>query len=332
MRDVSEIESAIRSWKYLMEPAGARFRRLEEIWRFYAKHLFAHYEPLATGHSNEDPHFESRLLSWLANCDSEEDQKTLYQLINHLFFVGPREFESLYASALNRCVVPWLVEQANIRIDSGDYDGLVRRELRKTLICPVTDSLRINAFHHVCKIENRDLRPDLRTLIELGDDEKIEKFLKSERISRIVLLEDFIGTGSQAKKAIVRAALRLKRPILFVPLLTCPEAKGLFERLTRTHKMLSFAPVVSLPSSVFVAENVSAGEPNYFSSLRQLAISTKEFVIGPKPNARAKAMSPFGYSKTGGLVVTHTNTPNNTLLLLHRSSKTWQALFPRSKR
>lgn len=332
MRDVSEIESAIRSWKYETEPTGTQFRRLEEVWRFFARHLFAHYEPLATGHSNDDPHFESRLLSWLGNCDSEEDQKTLYRLIDHLFFVGPREFESLYGAALNRCIVPWLVEQSRIKIDSKNYDGLVQRQLRKTLICPVTDSLRINAFHHVCNIGNRDLRPDLRTLIELGDDEKIEKFLQSEKILRIVLLEDFIGTGSQAKDAVVRAALRLKRPILFVPLLTCPEAKALFERLTGTHKMLSFAPVICLPSSVFVAEELSAGEPDYFSSLRQLALSTKEFVIGPKPNARAKAMSPFGYAKTGGLVVTHTNTPNNTLLLLHRSSKTWQALFPRSKR
>lgn len=332
MPDTNQVESAIRTWMYQIEPIGTRFRRLEEVWRFYAKHLFAHYEPLATGHSEESPLFDERLLSWLGNCESEEEQKALYELVDHLFFVGPREIESLYAAALHRSIVPWLVDHAKLRIDSKEYDALIKRELRKTLICPVTDSLRINAFHHVCKIGHRDLRPDLRTLIELGDDQKIEKFLVSEKISRIVLLEDFVGTGNQVKKSIVRAALRLKRPILFVPLLICPEGKALFERLSAKQSMLSFAPVICLPDSIFVTEVPLDGEPAYFSTLRQVATSTKDRVIGPKPNARAKALSPFGYAKTGGLVVTHTNSPNNTLLLLHRSSKTWQALFPRSKR
>ncbi|MFP3614544.1 hypothetical protein SB778_31120 [Paraburkholderia sp. SIMBA_050] len=332
MPDTSEIQKAIESWKFLLDPAGARFRRLEGVWRFYSKQLFTHYEPLASGHSEQSPIFDDRLLAWLGNCSSEDDQKALYELIDHLFFVGPREFESLYSTALHKAIVPWLAELAAIKIDANNYDTLVRREIGKTLISPITDSLRINSFYHVCKIGKRDLRPDLRTLIELGDDKKIERFLEEENISQIVLLEDFVGTGSQVKKFIVRAALRLKRPILFVPLLICPTGRIVFERLAEKHSMFYFSPVICLPDSVFVAETAVAGEPEYFSTLRTLALATKGNVIGPKPNARAKAMSPFGYAKTGGLVITHANAPNNTLLLLHRLSETWQPLFPRSKR
>lgn len=332
MPDTAEVLQAIGTWTRLQEPVGGRFRRLEGAWRFYAKQLFDHYEPLASGHSNENPIFDERLLSWLSNCPSENDQKTLYELVDHLFFVGPREFESLYSAALHKSIVPWLAELASIKLDATNYDALIKRELKKTLICPITDSLRINAFYHVCKLEKRDLRPDLRTLIELGDDGKIERFLERENVSQIVLLEDFVGTGTQAKKAVVRAALRLKRPILFVPLLICPSGKRVFELLVRKYSMFHFSPVICLPDSIFVGETPVAGEPQYFSDIRNLAVSTKDAVIGPKPNARAKSMSPFGYAKTGGLVVTHANTPNNTLLMLHRSSATWHALFPRSKR
>jgi hypothetical protein len=74
--------------------------------------------------------------------------------------------------------------------------------LKKTWFCPITDSFKINEFVHINNINNSiNYRPDWQSLVELGDTTKVANLILKNNIERIVLLEDFIATGSQAMKA-----------------------------------------------------------------------------------------------------------------------------------
>ena len=45
-----------------------------------------------------------------------------------------------------------------------------------------------------------------------------------------------------------------------------------------------------------------------------------------------KPYTPFGYKRTGGLVVMHSNTPDNSLPVIHHESDTWAPIFKRHSR
>ena len=55
--------------------------------------------------------------------------------------------------------------------------------------------MRINAFYHLNNISGTSYRPDWLSLAKFGDRKAIADFLAAGGIERIVLLEDFVGSG-----------------------------------------------------------------------------------------------------------------------------------------
>jgi hypothetical protein len=292
--------------------------------------LFDHYEPTR----GPFPKFWDRLDDWLNNIPEESKQRMLFQLVPHIFFVGPEELDSLYRVAFNANIAHWLIEQEKLSLDAGDTVSRLRSALDRTWICPITDSMRINAFYHLNNLPGRDYRPDWASIAKFADKSKLETFMNVERIERIVLLEDFIGSGCQVRDAIRYAVqLRPRRPILVAPLIICPTGQELLIKYTRIFSHLTYDPVLEIDPAQFVSATPTPAEPPLFAEIRQLVRDYYPLLLkGLSKKERRKMYGPFGFRETGSLIVLWTNCPDNTLPSIHHRSDEWRPLFPRASR
>nr|NJM02338.1 hypothetical protein [Desulfobacula sp.] len=120
--------------------------------------------------------------------------------------------------------------------------------------------------------------------------------------------------------------------ILVVPLIICP--KG-FDRIKNIEKScnVTFSPVLSLNKNNFISKNPTSGEKSSLTELRNLVFDKYLLVSGGKSaQLGVKPYGPLGYNDTGGMIVMYTNTPDNTLPIIHWWSETWEPLFPRHSR
>lgn len=283
---------------------------------YHADRLFLEYEP-----GGLDP-FLLRLEKWLANADSDEDMKSLLSVLSGLFFIGRSEFNSLYRAAFGN-ICRWIIDEDNIDLAAVSYDRVLQWGQKATWICPITDSLRINGFLKVNGLSGHDHRPHWRSIAAFGDLSKTRDYLRSEGIRRLVLLEDFVGSGSQVKEAIEFACRELPDiSVLFCPLVICPKGDEQALSLASTYTNLTYDPVLVLPDKLFVSETPVAGEQALLSRARALTLK-----LGHK--LRSPVAEHFGYKKTGAMVVLYTNCPDNTLPLFRDEGGAWQPLFPR---
>lgn len=329
------IESLVQGWGD-NESAALRLRITNlEKWLYHT------YEPDKFG----DGDFEQRLERWINNVASDEERRILFKLITEIFYVGPVEFEELYRCAYQGPIARWLIDLEAIDISSVDSQSKLIEAAGKTWFCPVSDSFRVNAFFHINNLAaGASLRPDWRSLFELGDSQKIAKYVKDSGITRLVLLEDFVGGGSQAIDAVEFATMIPGLQVLFVPLIICPDGVS---RMRATEAKIShtrpgafrYEAVMELPSTAFLTPNQSpfTNDVPFTDAVRKLLNDTYLQVGGGVQPGALKPYHPYGYpphKPTGGLVVMYSNTPDNTLPIIHwrPKSKTWSPLFPRHSR
>jgi hypothetical protein len=322
------IEQKVNLWD---QTGDNNFRQLNLQINHLNDRLYHDYEPTLGPSAS----FVSRLATWLDNLHTEDDQKILFELVPNIFYVGREEFNVLYREAYNIRFARWLIDDLKIDITDPNANTLLKKGVENTWFCPLTDSLRINQFYHVNNIPAKyDFRPDWRSLVKFGDPTKIRSYIHDHAIERIVLLEDFIGNGGQVSKAVNFAVQQFPEiPILIVPLIICPNGVENARDLLSKHKNVSISPVIALPQSSFVNENTMLGEPELHNKLRELAERSYLKVSNSSTvDDNIDPYGPYGWRKTGGLVVMYTNTPNNTLPLIHHLSGTWNPLFKRHKR
>lgn len=330
------IEQLVRSWSINKDLTKVN-QRINHLERW----LYKTYEPNKFG--PED--FWARLEQWLDNVPSDDDKKLLFQLLVEILYLGPVEFEELYRCAYQGPVARWLIDTCQIDVFAIGGQKKLIAAAGETWFCPVTDSFRVNAFFHVNNLAaGANLRPDWHSLFELGDTYKINAYCASNNIKRLVLLEDFVGGGSQSLETVRFAVTHIHDlQVLFVPLVICPKgvekARQLeAEMCARRAGALRYEAAMELPNDAFLTLNQSPYvEPNpYISALRNLINTSYPKVSGgqlPGP----KPYDPFGFpdsDPTGGLVVMYSNTPDNTLPLIHwrPPENTWHPIFPRHSR
>jgi hypothetical protein len=283
---------------------------------YLAKKLYYEYEP-----GNLQP-FMLRLEKWLNNFTEESNQKILISLLSHLFFAGRYEFESLYRSTLTN-IYRWLVEVMATDISDPNLDEILNAALRRTWICPITDSLRINAFLKINEIAGHDHRPHWRSLARFGDVSKIQTYIKTKSIERIVLIEDFVGTGTQIRPTVEFACTSfVGLEVALCPLIVCPPGDRLLTAIATQYDRLSYFPAMVLPEEVFLEPTPRADEPSTFTRGRQL-------INGVRSRLLTEA---FGYRQTGALVAMFSNCPDNTLAIFRDEANAWAPLFARVRR
>ena len=325
---MNALQEKLQRW-IMSLPHGPLFQGVNQHVEHLAEELYCNYEPT----KGPFPDFWQRFEEWLQNDDDEIKQQTLFRLMPSLFFIGPSELDDLYRVAFNCNITSWLIDQLSLTLDDAALFSKVSESLSRTWFCPLTDSMRINAFYHLNHISGRNHRPDWLSLSMLADPGKMDEFLKRKNIERIVLLEDFVGNGSQIEPAINFAgSLGSRLPTLVVPLVICPSGVDASKVWESSFTNLRVSPVLKLRNIDFLTKSPQADEPADHSDFRQLAVDSLPKLLAGRTTAEAKIYGPFGFDDTGGLVILATNCPDNTLPLVHHASTTWKPLFPRASR
>ena len=288
--------------------------------------------------------FLVRLAAWIGNVEDAADKQLLLEYACRISFFSHDDVTALYRAAFNGPITRWVIEKSKLRFDSPDFSDRLASELHKrTWYCPITDSMDINEFYHVNHISGVEHRPSFATLAMLDPitDEPASALLKNLQffinkpdrrigslpLERLVLLEDFVGSGTQMKAAIEWAAKKLNIPTLVVPLIICAPGRDALTDLTEVLKpLISSAPIVQVDTCELLG-------PRSQGLNRWLKSSDME-ALAKRLSGRLPGNAPFGYKKTGCSVVTYSNTPNNSLSLIHQNPRkqTWNPLFPRSSR
>jgi hypothetical protein len=325
----SELAALLRRWS-LSLPDGPEFMQIESQLGYFFDELYDEYEPTR----DANPDFWERLNQWLNNVPAEADKKALLRLVPLVFFLGPREMECLYRTSFRHQVLSWIVEGIASPLHDPNLSQTIEDAISKTWFCPITDSMRINAFYHYNALFGRDFRPDWRSLCQFGDVSKVEDYIASERIERLVLLEDFVGSGSQMFYAVrFAASLPSHLPVLVVPLIMSPRAETIVAVLRKRHANVTIRPVITLSRSTLITRIPSPNEMALAPEVRAIAITCEgQMMDGLSPDKLAKWYGPFGFDQSGALIIMYTNCPDNSLPMLHHDSPRWKALFPRSSR
>ncbi len=232
--------------------------------------------------------FADRLDRWLHNVDDSEGQENLYRLLGRLFFIGRAEFESLCRAAHHGPVLRWLVAQLGLDIADQSAGEALDEGVATTWFCPVTDSMRINSYLKVNRLEGRSHQPDWRSMRKFGRPEALEEYIASSGIQRIVLLEDFVGSGTQMRSAVQFAAgLPSSVPVLACPLIVCPSGEETGGALAAEFANVTFEPVLKVaPGMLFKAEP-QVGEPPLHGAIRQLTAAVRHRLAPPAGVKRA---------------------------------------------
>ena len=306
---------------------GAKATKLRALYSFLAGHLYDQYEPskriLGTSSA-----FLDRIEIWLSNLQNDSDRWNAFRSLEYFLFLGADEFAELYRSACDHSIIPWLCDGEAIDIFDVAAPNQIDKALKKTWICPVTDSLRINSFLHITGLPGLKFRPDWHSLSQFGDRERLRKYIRRTSIKRLVLVEDFVGTGSQFSKALRFAAKCFDGEILAVPLVIChPGDKKLRDVALEIGPRMTYAPSVVVPENCLLGPLKADGEPALFESLRATLNAAFKIMGSPELDG-----AEFGYGRVGSLLCTFSNCPNNSPPMYHFNSHPWKPIFPRAGR
>lgn len=313
------------------------YNLLYEAIDFMRKHHYQQYVPTLGAESKD---FHSRLTDWLNSVVDESDQRTMFELIPHLIFFGRDEFVKLHQAALNGPITRWVIDELGLRLDDPNLDSVVELELHQhTWYCPVTDSMQISDFHHANRLGGIDFRPEFRSLAHFGDQRRVLDFMANFcrngspcPLKRIVLLEDFVGYGTQVREALDFAAgLSPKIKVLLLPLIICPKGVENCKTYVGAHANSQYDAVMELPPELFIHDTSDFTARPFDKTIHDLAVATYTRVVG-NAAASPRPYTPFGFQSTGARVVMYSNSPANTLPIVQHPSNTWAALFPRSAR
>lgn len=321
----------IASWIAADPDNTAGFRRVKAKLDFLAEVLYKEYLPTVAGTHGEFPY---RLAKWIRSASSEDQKKLMFLLLDHLFFVGKSEFVAMYQTAYSRHIAQWLLMTENIAVVDPTAPQKLMAEVTSTLFTAITESFNIGDFIRINSIQGQNIRFVWEAAFKVQWDPVHFDRNAMQGKKHIVLLEDFVGSGSQMKKAVEEACTLPSRPsVLLCPLIICPAGANLARDLERRFGNLTYRPVLEISPDHFVTRTSQLGEPRLFREIRDLVIALHPRVEGTTP--WLQNYGPFGYGENGGtgaMVVKFDNCPDNTLPLLHRQSNLWEPLFYRVSR
>jgi hypothetical protein len=307
-------------------------------WRVY----------LPATHPDFNPSYMERLAAWIGNLADVADQKLLLEYARHITFFSHDDFAALYRTAFDREIKQWVASQLGTGLEANGgqtlHDLVEFQVHRQTWFCPVTDSMDINEFHKVNHLQGVGHRPHFASLQMTAEHptdpnpQVVDDWIRymenpsrdplryrAQSLERLVLLEDVVGSGFQCLNAVRWAVANLGKPVLFVPLILCPNGvKALREEEKQSNGQLTIRPIVELRRSDVLGPERQGWQG--WPKAERLEELAQRCAIRASPS-----MDTFGYRNTGCSLVTFSNTPDNTLPIVHNKPRagTWEPLFPR---
>jgi hypothetical protein len=289
--------------------------------------LYSQYQPFP-----EKPRFMERLFDWIMGASTSDDRQTLFEYALALLFVGKEDLESLCRAAFEGPILRWIIDVADINIAFPDAGERLQQARKETFFGSIAgmnigDFCRYNAIH-------QEIRPDFREHALIGDPKSLRMYLETAGFVRVVAVEDYVGTGSQMKKAhkYLKQLSDLDLPVLLCPLIVAQEGVKAGEKLAKGN--MAFQPVFRIPDAAMIGENESVDEPVLVSKLRDLLPRLFDAVNGTVLERQLKDhIGPFGFLNKGTSLLSYLNCPNNVPPIVHHQSDTWTTpLFRRSER
>lgn len=321
--------------------AEAKYSSILDQIEYHAANEWKVFSPAE--HVDENSNYMERLASWVGNLTAEEDQKVLLEYALYISFFSREDFYAFYRTALNRDIASWIASQIGLtlKVNGGQgYHQTLNDYIRyRTWYCPVTDSMDINEFCKVNHLTGIADKPHFDSLQRMAGphpnrDVRVANhwinFMASPNpqhppLERLVLLEDIVGSGTQCLPAVRWAVESLGVPVLFVPLIICPNGlEVLRAEEVRWQGQLTVRPVIELQRSDLLGPE--ARGMNAWPLSQDLENLAERYINQASPN-----MEPFGFGNTGSSVVKYSNTPDNTLPIVHNRvpNGNWEPLFPR---
>lgn len=320
------------------------FDRIHQLLEFFERKHYRQYLPTS---GPDHPGFFERLKCWMSQVNDEANQREMIEMLSLISFFGHDEFASLFHAAYRGPITRWVIDELGVSFDDATALESVQSALEHhTWFIGLTDSAKINEFHNANGVGGIDLRPDCRSLVEFANWQRVLDFMQGHLdasriprpLNRIVVLEDFVGSGTQMDQYVTELARNLPNvSVLFSPLIICPSGAELARNSAQNITNLSYAPVIELSKSDLINRDTVTAPGSLIDKVKALAQSTFAEVKGTDPQKAGLAYNAFGFPAppnpgTGALVVMYSNTPANTFPMIHHRSNTWLPLFPRSAR
>ena len=323
---VESVDEMVARWTQV-EGATQHLSATRELVRFLTDELYDEYQPFS-----EKPLFWERLARWLRNVKTDADQQRLFEFVPWLLFVGREEMATMYRAAFTGSITRWIIDEAGLDITDPGLSGHFVQELRRTWFGSLA-GMDIGSFMRINGIDEQSLRPDFRVLTFLGDPAKVQDYLAGNEHSpegyrRIIVVEDFVGTGRQMTKAIPVLQGLKDVPILLCPIIVAQEGFNVGTEIAKANKHIVLREHFRIPPTATIGEISSAdAEPEIFAAIRELITRSWPQLKNSKPYDK-----PFGFENSGSLLLTYLNCPNNVPPLIHRETPGddgWEPLFPR---
>ncbi|WP_119395758.1 phosphoribosyltransferase-like protein [Salinibius halmophilus] len=306
------------------ESISSKASALKQFYEHMAKFVYNDYEPAPLESCDSSGDFLDRMERWLSCYDTVQERWIAFKSVQYLIFLTQDEYRELYRVACHRNLPEYIIKQKNLSFLDQDYKTKITEAIDKCWFCPITDSLKINSFLHQNKISGKRLRPDLSSLSAFAAPSKIQQYIYDNKIDYLVAIEDFVGSGDQALKALEPICNLINIPILFIPLVICE--KGLQNISSTLKDKVTISPIMTIDRSSLISKSPNEGEPITFKEIRKV-IDDNFHKIESSPNN-----GKFGYNDLGGTVIMYSNAPNNMPAIYNRESPIWAPLFPRIDR
>ncbi len=323
----TNIEELVSSWTQKSGDTQGLRDELE-LLKVFRDYLYEQYVPFP-----DEPGYIDRLFAWVDQVSSVSHKKTLFKLASWLLFVGAEEMKSLYKSSFSGIVTRWIIDQAQIDLNSSDFSGDLETAIDATFFGSIA-GMDIGTYCRINDIQ-QSYRPDFREIAAIGDTRKLITHLQSNGYERVVAVEDYVGGGSQMREA-WHCLQHLERiqpepiPLLITPIISAP--KGVRTGNSLSSKSTTFKVEYPLPSSSCIPEVVASGskEPAFAEKARKLFVNYESQIVGM--NQTQPLYGPFGCDGVGSLVLTYLNCPDNVPSAIHHKSDSWEPLFRRASR
>ena len=309
------VDELVREWA---QSSGEidKVRRNQSLLRFLGEWLFCEYQPYP-----EKADFWERLYTWLdqvpAGPQRAIHQQAMFNFVIHLLFAGERDLTSMYRAAYDGPIRRWLIDQANLSLETPNFDDELENARRDTWFGSLA-GMDINTFCRVNRILGQSYRPEFRFINEFCDAGRLRIWLDSSGLDRIVVVEDMVGTGDQFLETIA-VLTQLGKETLFVPLFIPPDGNELIttELAKPENNHIAYHPILVLPNESIIR---SQEQPD-----------DNEDVIAFREIVNTLGNGQFGFGGDyGTLALSYLNCPDNVPRIIWNPLES--ALFPRASR
>jgi len=317
--------------EYYMKP-----EKLKLKIECYAEKLMDKYDPVSLWD------FQLYLIKWLDNVETIDEKFLLLNSLYFFTFFNREQCNTLYLEALRGPILKWLIDIKNLNILDKNIDDILSEKIEPTFVSTVTDSTNISTIRHIWDLPINQTYT-WHSFIDSDDNEEeknnkinfCKKYLNDWKYEQIVVLEDFVGSGTQSIKVIDFLGNFTEWKILFIPLVICPQGDiAISEQLrVNNYNHISYEPISKLPWELILADErlpESNRWPDLLFELKEYAKNNYTKVIG-KDNSDSRWY--LGFKNIGALFAKYTNCPDCTLPLYYEKENiNWKPLFPRSAR